>query len=136
VRPKPRHDGSGKLTILCDFGWYNGQIVVSSIALQEFWQHWENAMPLPMKTLQEAAAELGMSEREIKTMVDLGRVRAVMKRGKLYFAPDELAKIKRLRKTIPESAKPAEPAPPPKPAAPPKPAPPPRRQPPRRFGTT
>ncbi|MBS0262727.1 MAG: hypothetical protein JSS02_12305 [Planctomycetes bacterium] len=105
--------------------------------LVDFQSFREYAMPLPMKTLQEAAAELGMPEREIKAMVDLGKVRAVMKRGKLYFAPDELAKIKRLRKTIPESAKPAEaPAPPPpKPAAPPRPAPPPRRPPPpRRFG--
>ncbi|MBI3860338.1 MAG: hypothetical protein HY290_00430 [Planctomycetia bacterium] len=95
-------------------------------------------MPLPMKTLQEAAIELGMPEAEIKTMVDLRKVRAIMKRGRLYFAPDELAKIKRLRKTIPESAKPAEDVPvaPPKPAVP-RPAPPPRRPPPqRRFGET
>lgn len=92
-------------------------------------------MPLLMKSLQEAAIELGMPEKEIKAMVDLGKVRSVMKRGKLYFAPDELAKIKRLRKTIPESAKPTEvPVAPPKPATP-RPAPPPRRPPPdRRFG--
>ena len=44
-------------------------------------------MPLLMKTLQEAAIELGMPESEIKTMVDLRKVRAVMKRGRLYFAP-------------------------------------------------
>lgn len=94
-------------------------------------------MPLPMKTLQEAAIELGMPEQEIKAMVDLRKVRAIMKRGRLYFAPDELAKIKRLRKTMPESAKPTEnvPVAPPKPVTP-KVAPPPRRPPPqRRFGT-
>lgn len=93
-------------------------------------------MPLPMKTLQEAAIELGMPETEIKTLVNLGKVRAIMKRGRLFFAPDEVAKMKRLRKTIPESAKPTEnvPVAPPKPAVP-KPAPPPRRPPPnRRFG--
>jgi hypothetical protein len=93
-------------------------------------------MPLPMKTLQEAAIELGMPEAEIKTLVNLGKVRAIMKRGRLFFAPDEVAKIKRLRKTIPESAKPTEnvPVAPPKPVTP-KPAPPPRRPPPqRRFG--
>lgn len=28
-------------------------------------------MPLPMKTLAQAAAELGISEKEIKAMVDL-----------------------------------------------------------------
>lgn len=96
-------------------------------------------MPLPMKTLQETAAELGMPESEIKTLVDLRKIRAVMKRGRLYFAPDEIAKLKRLRKTIPESAKPTEgvPAPPPKPVVP-RPAPPPRRPPPPRpprFGS-
>lgn len=93
-------------------------------------------MPLPMKTLQEAAIELGMPESEIKTLVDLRKVRAIMKRGRLFFAPDELAKIKRLRKTIPESAKSNEnvPVAPPKPVTP-KPSPPPRRPPPqRRFG--
>ena len=61
-------------------------------------------MPLPMKTLQEAAVELGMAESEIRTMVDLRKIRAVLKKGKLTFAPDELAKIRRLRKTVPESA--------------------------------
>jgi hypothetical protein len=97
----------------------------------------EKRMPLPMKTLQEAAIELGMPEKEIKTLVDLKKVRAIMKRGRFYFAPDELAKIKRLRKTMPESAKPTEnvPVAPPKPVTP-KPAPPPRRPPPqRRFGS-
>jgi hypothetical protein len=61
-------------------------------------------MPLPMKTLQEAAAELGMPESEIRTMVDLRKIRAVLKKGKMTFAPDELAKLRRLRKTVPESA--------------------------------
>jgi hypothetical protein len=61
-------------------------------------------MPLPMKTLQEAAVELGMPESEIRTMVDLRKIRAVLKKGKMTFAPDELAKIRRLRKTVPESA--------------------------------
>lgn len=61
-------------------------------------------MPLPMKTLREASVELGMPEAEIKTLVDLGKIRAVRKRSLLTFAPDELAKIKRLRKTLPESA--------------------------------
>ncbi|TXT36478.1 MAG: hypothetical protein FD138_963 [Planctomycetota bacterium] len=62
-------------------------------------------MPLPMKSLREAAAELGIPEKEIKAMVDLGKVRAVMKKGGLAFAPDEIAKIIRQRKTLPESAK-------------------------------
>ena len=61
-------------------------------------------MPLPMKTLSEASMELGIPESEIRTLVDLKKVRAVLKRGKLTFAPDEIAKIKRLRKSLPESA--------------------------------
>jgi hypothetical protein len=96
-------------------------------------------MPLQMKTLSEASAELGMPESEIKTLVDLHKVRAVMKKGKLLFAPDELAKIKRLRKSLPESAiksSAAEMAAQIKPAAV-KPAAPPRRPPPsRRIGPT
>jgi len=96
-------------------------------------------MPLQMKTLSEASAELGMPESEIKTLVDLHKVRAVMKKGKLLFAPDELAKIKRLRKSLPESAiksSAAEMAAQIKPA-PVKPAAPPRRPPPsRRIGPT
>jgi len=63
-------------------------------------------MPLVMKTLREAAAEVGIPEAELKAMVDLKKVRAILKRGQPLFAPDELAKIKRLRKTVPESAKP------------------------------
>ena len=96
-------------------------------------------MALQMKTLSEASAELGMPESEIKTLVDLHKVRAVMKKGKLLFAPDELAKIKRLRKSLPESAiksSAAEMVAQAKPA-PVKPAAPPRRPPPsRRIGPT
>lgn len=62
-------------------------------------------MPLPMKSLRQAAAELGIPEAEIKAMVDLKKVRAVMKKGVPTFAPDEIAKILRQRKTLPESAK-------------------------------
>jgi predicted site-specific integrase-resolvase len=58
-----------------------------------------------MKSLREAAAELGIPEKEIRAMVDLGKVRAVMRKGGLAFAPDEIAKIIRQRKTLPESAK-------------------------------
>jgi hypothetical protein len=71
----------------------------------------ESFMPLPMKTLSETSMELGIPEAEIRTMVDLKKIRAVFKRGKLMFSPDEVSKIKRLRKTIPESAKPNMPAP-------------------------
>jgi len=63
-------------------------------------------MPLTMKTLREAAAEVGIPEAELKAMVDMKKVRAVLKRGQPLFAPDEIAKLKRLRKTVPESAKP------------------------------
>lgn len=63
-------------------------------------------MPLAMKTLREASAELGIPESELKAMVDLKKVRAILKRGQYTFAPDEIAKIKRMRKTVPESAKP------------------------------
>ena len=61
-------------------------------------------MPLPMKTLREASIELGIPEAEIRTLVQLQKVRAIIKRGAPLFAPDEIAKIKRLRKTLPESA--------------------------------
>lgn len=60
-------------------------------------------MPLPMKTLREAAMELGMPESEIKVMIDLRKIRAVWKKNQLTIAPDEIAKIRRLRKTLPES---------------------------------
>jgi len=93
-------------------------------------------MPLQMKTLSEASQELGMPEAEIRTLVDLHKVRAVMKRGKLTFAPDELAKIKRLRKSLPESAIKSSAAEMAAQAKPLPPAPPPKRPPPtRRFGS-
>lgn len=61
-------------------------------------------MPLPMKTLREASIELGIPEAEIRAMVNMNKVRAVLKKGVPTFAPDEIAKIKRQRKTVPESA--------------------------------
>ena len=77
-------------------------------------------MPLPTKTLREAAAELGIPEIEIRTMIDLNKIRAIFKKGTFYIAPDEMAKIKRQRKTLPDSAVKSVPAAaaPPKPAAP------------------
>lgn len=88
-------------------------------------------MPLPMKTLKEVSAELGIPESEIRTMMQLQKVRGVMRRGQLMFAPDEIARIKRQRKTLPESAREAPPPPtPPKPSIP-KAPPPPTRVPPR-----
>ncbi len=72
-------------------------------------------MPLPMKTLREAAAELGMPDTEVRAMIDMGKIRAVWRKGQLNLAPDEIAKLRRLRKTLPESeqrgATPAKPAP-------------------------
>lgn len=62
-------------------------------------------MPLPMKTLREVSTQLGIPEKEIRAMVDLGKVRSVLKKGVPMFAPDELAKLARQRKTLPESAK-------------------------------
>ncbi len=62
-------------------------------------------MPLPMKTLREAAAQLGLPEAAIRALVDMGKVRAVMKQGLPTFAPDELAKMVKQRKTLPESMK-------------------------------
>jgi len=95
-------------------------------------------VPLPLKSLSEASAELGMPESEIKALVDLRKVRGLLKKGKLYFAPDELAKIKHLRRTLPESvikSSASEAAAQVKPAKSPTVAPPPRRPPPsRRFG--
>lgn len=88
-------------------------------------------MPLPMKTLREASVELGIPEAEIRTLVDLNKVRAVFRKGKFLFAPDEIAKIKRLRKSLPESAtksSAAEAAAQAKPATP-------KAPPPRRFGS-
>jgi len=75
-------------------------------------------MPLVMKTLREVAVEVGIPEAELKAMVDMKKVRAVLKKGKPLLAPDEIAKIKRLRKTVPESAKPVVAAAAPAPVAP------------------
>ncbi len=78
-------------------------------------------MPLQLKTLQEVSVELGIPEPEIKAMVQLQKVRGMMKKGRLLFAPDEIAKIKRQRKSLPDSAKETiapPPVQPPKPAAP------------------
>uniref|UniRef100_A0A7C2JZF2 Uncharacterized protein n=1 Tax=Schlesneria paludicola TaxID=360056 RepID=A0A7C2JZF2_9PLAN len=93
-------------------------------------------MPLPMKSLKEAAAELGIPEAELRVMVQTNKVRAVMRKGTLCIAPDALAKISRQRRTIldptnrsavPKPATPAKPAatgagakPPPRTAAPPR----------------
>ncbi len=62
-------------------------------------------MPLPMKSLREASSALGIPESEIRALVDLGKVRAVLKKGVPTFAPDEIAKMIRQRKTLPESQK-------------------------------
>jgi len=75
---------------------------------RDFWHFClkvDTLMPLKMKTLREASVELGIPEREIRAMVDLKKLRAVMKKGNLTLAPDELAKLIRQRKTLPESAK-------------------------------
>ena len=100
-------------------------------------------MPLPTKTLREVAAEFGIPEQEIRAMIDLGKIRAVFRKGTFLIAPDEIVKLKRNRKTLPDSAvkssppiaAPAKPAPiakpqPPK-AGPPRTGP----QPPRQFGS-
>jgi hypothetical protein len=73
-------------------------------------------VPLPMKSLKEVAAELGMPEAEIRVLVHSQKIRAVMKKGVLSVPPDEIARMKRLRKTSQDSARTAEPAAPPKPA--------------------
>jgi hypothetical protein len=61
-------------------------------------------MPLPLKTLREVSARLGMPEAEIRALVQMSKVRAVLKKTGLMFAPDEIAKIERQRKSLPESA--------------------------------
>lgn len=100
-------------------------------------------MPLPTKTLREVAAEIGIPEAELRAMVDMNKVRAVFKKGQFLIAPDEVAKIKRLRKTLPESSTKAQameaPAPiakpqPPRPGAPRPPTPAKAPPPPRSFG--
>ena len=88
-------------------------------------------MPLPMKTLREASLELGIPESEIRALVDLKKVRAVIKKGVPTFAPDEIAKIKQQRRTLPESANKSSTA---ETAGPAKPAPPKKTQPPRKIG--
>ena len=74
-------------------------------------------MPLPMKTLKEVSAELGIPEREIRAMVDMKKIRAVWRKNQLMVAPDELGRIRKMRKTIPESVQPATPAIPKSPTA-------------------
>ncbi len=61
-------------------------------------------MPLPTKTLREVANEFGIPENEIRAMIDMGKIRAVFKKGTFHIAPDEMIKIRRQRKTLPESA--------------------------------
>lgn len=79
-------------------------------------------MPLPMKTLREAAAELGMSEAELRTLIDLHKVRAIWKKGQLALAPDEIARLRRQRKTLESALRPGTTPPAAPKAAPPKPA--------------
>lgn len=74
-------------------------------------------MPLPMKTIREAAAQLGMPENEIKAMIDLKKIRAVLKNGVATIAPDEMGRLQRMRKTLPPSAQPTVPKPAVKPPA-------------------
>jgi hypothetical protein len=57
-------------------------------------------MPLPMKSVHETATELGMPESEIRALIHMNKIRAVMRKGQLAVAPDEIAKLKRLRKTL------------------------------------
>jgi hypothetical protein len=92
-------------------------------------------MPLQLKTLREVSARLGMPEAEIRALVQMNKVRAVFKKTGLMFAPDEIAKIERQRKSLPESALKASavetaaqfPAPAASPSPSPKKAPPPRK---------
>jgi len=84
-----------------------------------------------MKTLREVSVQLGMSESEIRNLVNLNKVRAVLKKSSLMFAPDEIAKIERQRRTLPESAIKSSTA---EPVSQPKPAPPKKAPPPRKFG--
>jgi hypothetical protein len=105
-------------------------------------------VPLPIKTLREASVELGIPELEIRAMIDMQKIRAIFKKGTFYIAPDEMGKIKRQRKTLPDSALksvpaapvyPARPAPPRPgagPAAPPRPGAGPATPPPRKPGPT
>jgi hypothetical protein len=61
-------------------------------------------MPLPFKSLREVSVQLGIPESEIRALVDLKKVRAIVKNSMLMFAPDEIAKIERQRRTLPDSA--------------------------------
>jgi hypothetical protein len=88
-------------------------------------------MPLQLKTLREVSARLGMPEAEIRALVQMNKVRAVLKKQGLMFAPDEIAKIERQRKSLPESALKASPIETPPPVVAPKKAPPPRKPAPR-----
>lgn len=83
----------------------------------EDWLSGDCSMPLPMKTLKEASIELGIPEKEIRAMIDMRKIRAVWRKNQLTIAPDEIGKIKRLRKSLPESALPSTPAPPKAPPA-------------------
>jgi hypothetical protein len=74
-----------------------------------------------MKTLRESAAELGIPEAELRAMIDMHKVRAVWKKGQLAIAPDEIARIRRSRKTLESALRPGATPAPPKPT--PKPAP-------------
>lgn len=87
-------------------------------------------MPLPTKTLREVAAEFGIPENEIRALIDLGKIRAVFRKGTFLIAPDEIVKLRRERKTLPDSS--VKSSPPPAPIA--KPQPPKQGQPPRMFG--
>jgi hypothetical protein len=84
-------------------------------------------MPLPLKTLREVSIQLGISESEIRSLIDLKKVRAVLKKTGWMFAPDEIASIARQRRTAPDTVvksnltatpSPAKPAPPKKPSPP------------------
>jgi hypothetical protein len=87
-------------------------------------------MPLPTKTLREVAAEFGIPENEIRALIDLGKIRAVFRKGTFLIAPDEIVKLRRERKTLPDSS--VKSSPPSAPIA--KPQPPKPGQPPRKFG--
>ena len=54
-------------------------------------------MPLPLKTLREASIETGIPEAEIRALVNMNKIRAVLKKGAPTFAPDEIAKIDNVR---------------------------------------
>ena len=86
-------------------------------------------MPLPTKTIKEVSAEFGIPEAEIRALIDLRKIRAVFRKGTWVIAPDEIIRLRRERKTLPESA--VKSAPPAAPIA--KPIPPKPGQAPRKF---